>query len=98
MTRATPLARFAPFGLPHHPARQQTTPTATSESRKGLSGANPRHRGLTASARERTGIADTLICCAGAFATIICGVGLRRWSLVMIRGLSRKFARPPHDP
>ena len=45
MTQATPLARFAPFGLLPQPARQQTTPTGISESLKGLSGANPRHCG-----------------------------------------------------
>jgi hypothetical protein len=89
-TLATPLARFAPSALPHHPVRQQTTPTATSESRKGLSGANPRHRGLTAPARERTGIAATPIClCLRVFHN-----HLRRWGLVMSRGAT---ARVRHD-
>jgi hypothetical protein len=37
-TQASPLVRFALFGLPTHPARQQTTPAAISESWKGLSG------------------------------------------------------------
>jgi hypothetical protein len=36
-TQASPLARFGLSGLPHQPARQQTTPTALSESLKGRS-------------------------------------------------------------
>jgi hypothetical protein len=96
---ATPLARFVLFGLPHHPARQPTTPTATSESRKGLSGANPRHCGLTGPARDATGIAATLIClCLRVFHN-----HLRRGSAALGPryepwGYRLNSARPPHDP
>ena len=45
MTQALPLARFGLSGLPHQPARQQTTPTAISESLKGIFGVNRRTAG-----------------------------------------------------
>ena len=62
MTHANPLARFAPFGATPPAGATANDSTGISESRKGLSGANPRHCGLTAPARDATGIAATLIC------------------------------------
>jgi hypothetical protein len=49
-------------GYPNQRPDSKRLPTAISESLKGLSGANPRHCGLTAPARDATGIAATLIC------------------------------------
>jgi hypothetical protein len=81
---------FCSLRATQQPARRQTTPTAISESRKGLSGANPRHCGLTGPARDETGIAATLIClCLRVFHN-----HLRRWGLVMSRGAT---ARVRHD-
>ena len=90
---------FWPLRTTHYPARQQTTSTATSESRKGLSWANPRHCGLTGPARDATGIAATLIClCLRVFHNHMQRGATALGPRYEPRGYRSGSARPPHDP